>query len=87
VDRLHPSPVVRLPGGTNWHQEYLRMNTPEAFRASTMYPGVGVDPGEIVNGIKSLYHGWKEERIQQRVDRELAAYIAATEAARAAEQR
>ena len=73
------------PRGSIYHQEYLRMTTPEAFRSSTLYPmGVGVDPGELVNGVRSMYRGWKEERIRQRVARELAEYLAAREAAQAA---
>ena len=56
-----------------YHFEYLRMNTPEAFRASTLYPGADVMPAlrfitaRIQRGIRS--------REQVRVRREIEAAL------------
>jgi hypothetical protein len=56
-----------------YHFEHLRMNTPEAFRASTLYPGADVMPAlrfitaRIQRGIRS--------REQARVRREIEAAL------------
>ena len=42
--------------------------------------GVSTDPGAIINSIKSALHDWQERRARERVERELAEFIAAKEA-------
>lgn len=65
------------PRGSIYHQEFLAMVTPEAFRASTLYPmGIGVDPGAIFQGLKQAWGDWQEERVRKRVERELAEFLA-----------
>jgi hypothetical protein len=84
---LPPAPWVedekgihyRPKGGSVYHDEYLRMMVPEAFRASTFYPigTVSVDPATIVNGIKSAWRGWQEQRVRERIRKEVEALTAA----------
>ena len=80
-DKLQPT-----PRGSYYHTEYLRMTTPEAFRSSSLYPmvSVGVDPGALLNGLRSAWQRWQEERIRMRVERELAEFLKARDAAAAA---
>jgi hypothetical protein len=77
-DKLQPT-----PRGTYYHTEYLRMTTPEAFRASTLYPmvSVGVDPGALMEGFRRAWQSWQEERIRTRVERELDEFLADRHAA------
>jgi hypothetical protein len=59
--------------GTAYHQEFLSVVTPEAFRASTFNAGgVSVDPGTMFGGIKSAWHSWQERRARERIEREVA---------------
>lgn len=67
----------RPSGGSMYHYEYLRMMTPEAFRAGVLYPCcVSVDPGEIVNGIKSAWRSRQEQRVRERIRKEVEALAA-----------
>jgi hypothetical protein len=69
------SPYVRprMPGT---HYEYLRMTTPEEFRASTLY-SAGPDLLSPSNNIVSAIRGWlrqrQEEEVRRRIKEELAA--------------
>jgi hypothetical protein len=59
--------------GTAYHQEFLSVVTPEAFRASTFNAGgVSVDPGAMFGGLKSAWRSWQERRVRQRIEREVA---------------
>ena len=59
--------------GTLYHQEFLSVVTPEAFRASTFNAGgVSVDPGTMFDGIKSAWRSWQEKRVRERIEREVA---------------
>jgi hypothetical protein len=63
--------------GTLYHQEFLSVVTPEAFRGGTLNgaavgAGVSVDPGTIVDGFKSAWRGWQERRVRERIEREVA---------------
>jgi hypothetical protein len=60
--------------GLATHRERLMMVTPEAFRGSTLYPaGVGVDPAVIVNGVKTAWRKWQEQRVRERIQKEVDA--------------
>ncbi len=56
-----------------YHFEYLRMNTPEAFRASTLYPGADVMPA--VRFIKARIQRGIRSHEQARVRREIEAAL------------
>jgi hypothetical protein len=59
--------------GTAYHQEFLSVVTPEAFRASTFNAGgVSVDPGTMFGGLKSAWRSWQERRARERIEREVA---------------
>ena len=59
--------------GTAYHQEFLSVVTPEAFRASTFNAGgVSVDPGTVFDGFKSAWRSWQERRARERIEREVA---------------
>ena len=59
--------------GTLYHQEFLSVVTPEAFRASTFNAGgVSVDPGTMFDGFKSAWRRWQERRVRERIEREVA---------------
>jgi len=59
--------------GTLYHQEFLSVVTPEAFRASTFNAGgVSVDPGTMFDGLKSAWRSWQEKRVRERIEREVA---------------
>jgi hypothetical protein len=54
------------------HRQFLRQVTPEGFRSSTLYPiGMSVDPATIVNGVKSAWRSWQEQRIRERIRKEV----------------
>jgi hypothetical protein len=56
------------------HRERLMMVTPEAFRGSTLYPvGVGVDPAVLINGVKTAWRRWQEQRVRERIRKEVDA--------------
>jgi len=75
-----PSARIRRPGSRAAHREFLFAVTPEAFRASTLYPiGITVDPGAILNGVKARWSGWQARRIHERVAREVAQLRAQTQ--------
>src|SRR5215831_9814390 len=63
------------------HYEFLRMSTPQAFWASTLYPVFGFDP--VV--FKNLYKAWRraaaERSAREEVRRDFAAYLEARAAA------
>lgn len=58
------------------HYEYLRMTTPEAFRASTLYPA-GTDllgPSQsLIGGIRDWLHRREAEAARRRIKEELEA--------------
>jgi len=56
-----------------YHFEYLRMNTPEAFRASTLYPGADVMPA--VRFIRAWIQRGLRSHEQARVRREIEAAL------------
>ena len=63
--------------GTLYHQEFLSVVTPEAFRAGTLYgaaagAGVSVDPGTMFNELRSAWRSWQERRARERIEREVA---------------
>jgi hypothetical protein len=67
-----PSARIRRPG-SQLHRQFLYDTTPEAFRASTLYPiGITVDPGAIGHGVKARWRNWRARRIHERVEREAA---------------
>jgi len=51
------------------HQEMVRMMTPQQF--STPMVSGSVDPGSIVQSIRSAWRDWQARRIQERIMREL----------------
>lgn len=67
-------PVQRRPaGGTLTHYQFLMAVTPEDFRAGALYlVGFPVDPGALVDGVKSSWRGWRARRARERVEKELA---------------
>jgi hypothetical protein len=63
--------------GTLYHQEFLSVVTPEAFRAGTLNgaaagAGVSVDPGTMFDGLRSAWRSWQERRVRERIEREVA---------------
>jgi hypothetical protein len=63
--------------GTLYHQEFLSIVTPEAFRGGTLNgaavgAGVSVDPGTVFDGFKSAWRNWQERRVRERIEREIA---------------
>jgi hypothetical protein len=69
------------PFGGASHSEFLYQVTPEAFRAGTLYPCCfSVDPGSIVNSIKSAWHDYQERRVRARIQKEVDELKAAGDA-------
>jgi hypothetical protein len=60
-----------------YHYEYLQMTTPEAFRASTLYPGFAFDPGELKKAYLRWRHAAAEQRAREEVRRDFEAYLQA----------
>ena len=59
-------------GGNLHHHQFLAQVTPEEFRSGVLYPaGLTVDPGEIFNGVKSVWRSWQEKRVRQRIAKEV----------------
>jgi hypothetical protein len=65
-------PSMPLP-----HYEFLQMVTPEAFRASTLYPGFGFDPVIFKNLFKGWRHSITERNAREEVRRDFEAYLQA----------
>jgi hypothetical protein len=69
------------PGMPGTHFDYLSMTTPEAFRASTLYPGFSVGGLLKLLGYKELSkketRRRKEAKARQEVVRELEAFLRA----------
>jgi hypothetical protein len=64
------------------HYEFLRMATPQAFWASTLYPGgFGFDPGALWHELAKARHAAAERRARDAVRRDLEAYLGARDAA------
>jgi len=62
------------------HYEFLQMVTPEAFRASTLYPGmigVGFDPVIVKNAFKAARRAVAERNAREEVRRDFEAYLQA----------
>jgi hypothetical protein len=62
------------------HYEYLQMVTPEAFRASTLYPGmigVGFDPGQLKDLFTKWHRAAQERSAREEVRRDVDAYLRA----------
>jgi len=63
------------------HYEFLRMVTPQAFWASTLYPGgIGFDPGALWQALVKARHEAAERRARADVRRDLDAYLRARDA-------
>jgi hypothetical protein len=60
--------------GTLYHQEFLSLVTPDAFRggAATAGTGVGVDPGAVWDGVTNVWRNWQARRARERIEREVA---------------
>jgi|SRR5215471_15604454 len=63
------------------HYEFLQMVTPEAFRASTLYPGFGFDPIVFKNLFTELRRAAAERSAREEVRRDFEAYLQARAAA------
>ncbi len=60
------------------HYEFLRMATPQAFWASTLYPGgLGFDPGALLHRLAAAEHAAAERRAREEVRRDFQAYLRA----------
>ena len=60
------------------HYEFLRMVTPQAFWASTLYPGgVGFDPGALWHELVKAKHEAAERHAREEVRRDFDAYLRA----------
>jgi hypothetical protein len=62
------------------HYEFLQMVTPEAFRASTLYPGmigVTIDLDAMVRRLRNRHHEAEERRAAEEVRRDFEAYLRA----------
>jgi hypothetical protein len=57
------------------HFEYLEMVTPEAFRASTLYPGFAFDPGELKKAFLAWRHAAAERSAREEVRRDFETYL------------
>ncbi len=68
------TPTMR---GRLYHQEYLSRVTPEAFRRSAMgtAPQLSADPGKVLHRLASGWRGRQQRRMEQQVERELAALL------------
>ena len=69
-------PVVPLYVRTQrpaYHHEYLRLTTPEAFRAGTLYPGMNVLPAldEFFDSIGDEMRQQKEQEFRHKIRKEL----------------
>ena len=51
--------------------EYLRMTTPEEFRAGVLYPMGGLDAGGLWNGIRQSFRTGKAKKTREQIDEEL----------------
>jgi hypothetical protein len=61
------------PGMSAYHYDYLLMSTPEAFRASTLYPGsIGVPVGALIDALGKKFHEWRRRRAEERARAEVA---------------
>ena len=67
--RLTPDTAPTPARGAISHQEMVRMMTPQQY--STPMVGGSVDPGSIVQSIRSAWRDWQARRIQKRIMREL----------------
>jgi hypothetical protein len=63
------------------HYEFLQMVTPQAFRASTLYPGIGFDPVIVKNAFKAVRRAAAERSAREEVRRDFEAYLQARAAA------
>jgi len=59
------------------HYEYLRMVTPEALRASTLYPGFAVDPVVFKKAFLAWRQAAAERSAREEVRRDFEAYLQA----------
>lgn len=61
------------PRGRLYHQEFLSVVTPEAFRGGALATGgVGVDPGTMFDGVTKIWRNWQARRVRERIEREVA---------------
>jgi hypothetical protein len=68
-------PAMPLP-----HYEFLQMVTPEAFRASTLYPGMigfSFDPGAVKKFFADWRHAAAQRSAREEVRRDFEAYLRA----------
>jgi len=68
--QLTPDTAPTPSRGAISRQEMLRMMTPREYSTPPMGGG-SVDPGSIVQGIRSAWRDWQARRFQKRVTREL----------------
>jgi hypothetical protein len=65
--------------GRLYHQEFLSVVTPEAFRGGALAAaGVAVDPGAMFGGVKTAWRNWQARRVHERVEKEVAQLRART---------
>jgi hypothetical protein len=75
-------PSYVRPGMPLAHYEYLNMVTPEAFRASTLYPGISIDPGTLLQALFKRDRAAAERRARDEVRRDFQAYLRARDGER-----
>ena len=77
VDPEAQPSLFRPRGGSLLHHQFLEAVTPEAFRASTLFPiGITVDPGAMYQDFKAMWRRWQEQRVRARVAKELEEFRA-----------
>ena len=64
------------PGMPAYHYEYLLMTTPEAFRASTLYPAAyGIPIGKLIDALGTKISKVRRERAEANARAEVAAAL------------
>jgi hypothetical protein len=62
-----------------YQRELLSAMTPPDLRGSTFHtPGISIDPGAVINRVRKTWRGWRERRIHDRVEEEVAQLRALT---------
>lgn len=69
-------PPAPRPSTSIYHYEFLEMVTPEAFRASTLYPGsIGVPIGAIIDALGKKIRAARHRRAEEQARTEVAAAL------------
>jgi hypothetical protein len=64
------------PGMPAYHYDYLLMTTPEAFRASTLYPGaIGLPIGKFIEALAKKIHEVRQQHAEANARAEVAAAL------------